>query len=167
VSNRSGTSDIMHAAPGQPRAGGDIWIMPALGGPARKIVENGNCPSWTPDGSGILYVHGTFGTARIARVAATGGESRDVPIDEPFVLRYFFPKLSEDGRWLLYQNGSSVEVVAAQGGKPRTLAEASHPAWGPGSTSVLLTSGQPERAARSRWLLSRSRGESSTDRRGR
>jgi serine/threonine protein kinase len=143
VSNRSGTSDIMHAAPGQPRVGGDIWVMPALGGPARKIVENGNTPSWTPDGSDILYVYGTFGTARIASVAATGGVSRDVPIDEPFVLRYFFPKLSEDGRWLLYQNGGSIEVVAAQGGKPKTLAEGSHPAWGPGSTSVLFTSAQP------------------------
>src|SRR6185369_15059783 len=57
VSDRSGSADIFHAAPGLPLAGGDIWVMPALGGPARRIVENGYCPSWTPDGTGVLYVH--------------------------------------------------------------------------------------------------------------
>jgi hypothetical protein len=105
VSNRSSSSDIIHSAPNLPLVGGDIWVMPALGGPARRIVENGNCPSWTPDGSGLVYVHGTFRNTRIARVASTGGESRDLPINEPSVLRYFFPSFSEDGRWLLYQNG--------------------------------------------------------------
>src|SRR5436309_2478779 len=81
VSNRSGSSDIFHAAPGLPLVGGDIWVMPALGGPARRIVENGNFPSWTPDGASLVYVHGTFRSARIARVPAAGGESRDVPIE--------------------------------------------------------------------------------------
>jgi serine/threonine protein kinase/Tol biopolymer transport system component len=160
VSNRGGT-DILHAAPGLPHVGGDIWIMPALGGPARKIVENGDSPSWTPDGTGILYVHGTFRSARIARVAATGGESRDVPIDEPFVLRYFFPRLSDDGRWLLYQNGNSVEIVAAQGGKPRVLVPSGeYPAWGPGSASILFTNSLPGKG-RTLWTapFSLARGE--------
>jgi eukaryotic-like serine/threonine-protein kinase len=160
VSNRSGTSDILHAAPGLPHIGGDIWVMPTLGGLPRRIVENGSCPSWTPDGSGILYVHGTFRSARIARVAATGGETHDVPIDEPFVLRYFFPRLSEDGRWLLYQNGNAVEVVASQGGKPRVLAQGEYPAWGPRSASILFTN---DLAGKSRTLwtapFSLARGE--------
>ena len=143
VSDRSGTSDILHAAPGLPHVGGDIWVMPTLGGPARRIVEKGSCPSWTTDGSGILYVHGTFRSARIARVSAAGGESRDIPIDEPFVYRYFFPNLSGDGRWLLYQNGRQIEVVAGLGGKPKVLAQGEYPAWGPDSTSVLFTTDEP------------------------
>ena len=142
VSSRSGSSEIFHAAPGMPHVGGDIWVMPALGGPARRIVEKGNCPSWTPDGSAILYTHGTFRNSHIARVPATGGESRDIPIDESFVALYFYPKLSDDGRWLLYQNGYSIEVVAAQGGKPKVLAQGKYPAWGAGSTTVLYTSGE-------------------------
>src|SRR5262249_2887307 len=60
VSDRSGTSEILHAAPGLPVVGGDVWIMPALGGAARRIVEHGEFPSWTPDGSALIYVHGTF-----------------------------------------------------------------------------------------------------------
>jgi Tol biopolymer transport system component len=145
VSNRSSASDLMHAAPGLPHVGGDVWVMPALGGQARRLVENGNTPSWTPDGSAILYVHGTFRSSRIARIASAGGESRDVPIEEPAVLRYFYPRLSEDGRWLLYQNGNQVEVVAAAGGKPKILARGEAPAWGPGSTSILYTSGMPDK----------------------
>jgi Tol biopolymer transport system component len=149
VSDRSGASEIFHAAPGLPHVGGDIWVMSALGGPARRIVEQGNCPSWTPDGSEILYVHGTFRNTRIARVPATGGVGRDIPIEEKAVARYFFPRLSEDGRWLLYQNGTSVEVVAASGGKSRTLAQGQYPAWGRASKSVLFTNSA---AAKSRNL---------------
>ena len=160
VSNRSGGSDIMHAAPGLPLVGGDIWVMPALGGPARRIVESGDFPSWTPDGTELLYVHGTFRSSRIARIPAAGGQSRDLPIDEPLVLRYFFPSLSEDGRWLLFQNGKQVEVVAATGGKPKFLARGEAPAWGPGSSSVLYTSATPGKS-RTLWEapFSLARGE--------
>ncbi len=143
VSNRSSSSDIIYAAPNLPLIGGDIWIMPALGGRARRIVQNGNCPSWTPDGANLVYVHGTFRHARIAMIPAAGGESRDLPIDEPFVQRYFFPGFSEDGRWLLYQNGNQVEVVPAGGGKAKVLARGESPAFGPGSTSVLYTNDAP------------------------
>src|SRR5262245_39576173 len=80
VSNRSGTSDIFHAAPGLPHVGGDIWVMPTLGGPARRSVSNGNFPSWTPDGSGIPYAHGTFSHGHSGRVSPTGAGSRDIPI---------------------------------------------------------------------------------------
>ncbi len=143
VSSRAGASDVIHSAPGLPLMGGDIWVMPALGGPARRIVENGNFPSWTPDGKSLLYVHGTFRNSRIARIPAAGGESLDLPIEEPVVFRYFFPRLSGDGRWLLYQSGFRIEAVPAAGGKARVLAEGVSPAWGPGSTSVLYTNATP------------------------
>jgi Tol biopolymer transport system component len=160
VSNRSSSSDIIHAAPGLPLKGGDIWVMPALGGAARRIVENGNCPSWTPDGAGLVYVHGTFRNTRIAVIPAAGGESRDLKIEEPFVLGYFFPSLSEDGRWLLYQNGNQVEVAPAGGGKANILARGEAPAWGPGSTSVLYTNDTPGKG-RTLWRtpFSLARGE--------
>ena len=150
VSDRSGTSEIFHSAPGLPVVGGDIWIMPALGGPARRIVENGNFPSWTSDGSALLYVHGTYRNSHIARIPASGGEGRDIPIEEKYVARYYFPRLSDDGRWLLYQNGNQIEVVAAAGGKPKVLAVGQFPAWGAGSTTILYTNGDPGKG-RSLW----------------
>ena len=139
VSGRSEGSEIMHAAPNFPLVGGGIWIMPTLGGPARRIVEEGNCPSWTPDGKELLYVHGTFRSPRMSRVAASGGASRDIPIEEANPARYFFPSLSEDGLWLLYQNGDQIQVVPSAGGKPKVLARGQAPSWGAESKSILFT----------------------------
>jgi Tol biopolymer transport system component len=146
VSSRGGGTEVGRAAPRLPHVGGGIWIMPALGGAPRRIVESGNFPSWTPDGAGIVYAHGTFRNMRIAVVPATGGESRDIPIDEPDALRYFYPRLSGDGRWLLFQNGTRIEVVASTGGAPRFLAQGQYAAWGQVSSSILFTSEAPGRS---------------------
>lgn len=74
--------------------------------------------------------------------------------------RYFFPRLSEDGRWLLYQNGTQIEVVSASGGRARILARGEFPSWGTGSTSVLYTSDTPGKG-RGLWSapFSLTRGE--------
>ena len=160
VSNRSGGSDIIHAAPGLPLVGGDIWVMPALGGPARRIVEKANFPAWTPDGSSILFIHGDFRNTRIGVISAAGGESRDLRIEDAFVARYFFPSMSDDGRWVIYQNANQIEVVPAAGGKAKTLAQGESPSWGPGSTSVLYTNATPGKG-RTLWRapFSLGRGE--------
>ena len=126
--------------------------MPALGGPARRIVERGNFPSWTPDGSAVLYVHGSVSQrphrAHSGRRAERAGTFRSRSSSSA---RYFFPRLSDDGRWLLYQNGNQIEVVAAAGGKPKVLAVGQYPAWGAGSTTVLYTNGASGQRAASLW----------------
>jgi Tol biopolymer transport system component len=93
-------------------------------------------------------------------VPAGGGESRDIHIEEQLVNRYFFPSLSQDGRWLLYQNGRQIEVAPAEGGAARLLALGAYPAWEPGSSSVLFTSERPGHN-RTLWKapFSLSRGE--------
>ena len=143
VSSRAGGTPVVHASPGSPHVGGGIWIMPTLGGAPRRIVPKGNFPTWTPDGAGIVYAHGTFRKTRIAVVPATGGASVEIPIDEPDAARYYWPSLSGDGRWLLYQDAVKIEVVKAEGGKPRLLARGRHPAWGAGSTNILFTNASP------------------------
>jgi len=150
VSTRSGATELWHAAARLPMVGGDIWTMPALGGAPRRVVAGGNFPAWSPDGSTLVYVHGTFRDTHLATVPATGGPSRDLPIDEPEVARYFFPSFSHDGHWILFQNGYRIEVVPAQGGRPALLATGSNPAWGPGSTSVLFSNSAPGKE-RSLW----------------
>jgi len=150
VSSRSSSSDLIHAAPRLPRVGGDIWTMPALGGMPRRVVENGNYPSWSPDGSSLVFVHGTFRSTRLALVSANGGESHDLPIEEPDALRYFYPTFSDDGRWLLYQNSSRIEVVAISGGKPHLLAFGEEPTWGARSSTIVFTNDAPGKS-RSLW----------------
>ena len=60
VSSRSGASSILPYGTDNPLMGGDIWVMPALGGSARRIAQKGNFPSWSPDGSRILYISGPW-----------------------------------------------------------------------------------------------------------
>jgi serine/threonine protein kinase len=38
--------------------GGDVWVVPALGGQARLLARDGNFPAWHPSGSKLLYVSG-------------------------------------------------------------------------------------------------------------
>ena len=57
---------------------------------------------------------------------------------------------SADGRWLLYQNGHRIEVVAAQGGQPKDLVQGDYPAWGARSSSIVFTSGLPGKS-RTLW----------------
>src|SRR5436309_9329730 len=59
VASRGGGA-ILPYGTDNPLMGGDIWVMPALGGSPRRIAEKGNFPSWSPDGSRILYVSGSW-----------------------------------------------------------------------------------------------------------
>ena len=160
VSDRSSGGDIMASSPQMPLVGGDIWVMPALGGPARRVVEAGNFPSFSPDGARLVYTHGPFKASRLAIAPATGGASSDLPLTGVGEGRLCWPSFSSDGRWILFQEGQTVRVVAAGGGEARRLAGGEHPAWGPGSDSVLFTNDEPGRS-RTLWEapFSRERGE--------
>ncbi len=140
VSDRSGGGDVFVAGPSLPMVGGDIWLMPALGGAARRIVGPGNFPSWSPDGRAIVYVYGTFRQSRIATVAAEGGAPADLEVKGLPLVRFFYPSYSGDGRWIAFQNGSTVCVVPAGGGEAHQIANGERPAWGPESRSIVFTS---------------------------
>ncbi|HVN76418.1 MAG TPA: protein kinase [Thermoanaerobaculaceae bacterium] len=140
VSDRAGGNDVYVVAPSLPLVGGDIWVMPALGGAARRIAGPGNFPSWSPDGRTIVYAHGTFRYSHLAVVPAEGGASKDVEIAGLPEVRFFYPSYSSDGRWLLLQNGDTVCVVPAGGGEGRELVGGERPVWGPGSRSIVFTS---------------------------
>jgi len=150
VSNRASAREVFVAAADLPLVGGGIWLMPTLGGAARRIVEAGNFPAWSPNGRSIVFVHGTFRQSRIAVVSADGGPPRDLEITGLDVARFFHPKLSDDGRWLLFQSGPQIAVAPAGGGAARVLARGSRPAWGPGARTIVFTGGEPGRS-RTLW----------------
>ncbi len=162
VSNRSSSSDIIHAAPGLPLVGGDIWVMPALGGPARRIVENGDCPSWTPDGASLLYVHGTFRNTRIAR-RSRGGRGEPRPADRRALS---WPGISVPeplgGRPVaaLPERQSGRGRPREEAGKRRSSLAARRRHGGPDRRASCTRTTRPARAARSGGRPSRStRGE--------
>ena len=58
VSTRQSRHPLAYHAPRLPLMGGDVWVMPALGGVPRRIAEDGNFPAWSPDGRCIYYLDG-------------------------------------------------------------------------------------------------------------
>ena len=44
---------------------GDLYIMPALGGTARKLADGAYDPSWSPDGSRLAFRSISDGSWRI------------------------------------------------------------------------------------------------------
>ena len=67
VSSRAGGSEIFYPGFDNPMMGGDIWVMPALGGTPRRIARDGNFPSWSPDGTKIVFVAEPHWSVRSSR----------------------------------------------------------------------------------------------------
>jgi Tol biopolymer transport system component len=104
--------------------GGDIFLVPAAGGPAAKLVERGSYPAWSPDGQTIVFQSDRSGHWDIWTVPAKGGEPRPLTKDDDVD---FQPSWSPDGKWIAYaslrlQSGARLMVVASDGsGAPRDL----------------------------------------------
>jgi serine/threonine protein kinase len=151
VSTRSSSSALIYRGPGTPLMGGDVWVMPALGGSARRIAEAGNFPSWTPDGSAIIYVVGRQGTPKILSVPASGGTPREIPIKlkagEPSLTYLFYPSYSSDGRWIVFegQPGDGIYVVSAAGGEAQRVAKGKRPVWNAGSNAIIYSNAESGR----------------------
>ena len=80
--------------------GGDLWVVPALGGAARRLAPNANFPVWRPDGSAILYVSGPENHRTVMEVPAKGGHpARSFRPSSPNS-RSARIGCSPDGRWV-------------------------------------------------------------------
>jgi serine/threonine protein kinase/sugar lactone lactonase YvrE len=144
VSSRSGKSDCLCFfiyGTDQPLMGGSIWVMPALGGSPRRIVESGTFPSWSPDGTSIIFTKGPWYGQKVYKVPATGGEPQEVSIQLkggfPFIA---YPSYSPDGRWLAFEAANTVYVVNANGGEAVPIVEGKHPKWSGDTQSLIYCS---------------------------
>ena len=147
VSTRTSSSQLIYRNANYPLLGGDIWVMPALGGLPRRIAEGGNFPSWSPDGSTLIYTSGPQGSRKILTVSASGGEAHEIPINFKALTAqtFFYPSYSSDGRWIVFeaQVGDLICVVSATGGVPIQIARGRRPVWNANSTAVIYSSGDP------------------------
>jgi Tol biopolymer transport system component len=144
VSTRSSSSNLLYPGVDYSLLGGDIWVMSALGGSARRIAESGNFPSWSQDGSMILYTRGTsWFQPKMQRVAAQGGEPQDIPItfagNEPPQPFWMYPSYSMDNRWITFEAGNNIFVVNAEGGSARRLVKGKRPVWSADSQAIIYS----------------------------
>ncbi len=123
---------------------GDIYLAPALGGAAVKLVEDGYYPSWSPDGKRIVFMSNREGRIGLWTVLADGGAP--VPLTRDDSINYQ-PAWSPDGKWVAYGSGTPgnfvLKAVASSGGTPVVLAEdygfVSRPTWSADGKDVLFS----------------------------
>ena len=147
VSTRSSSSNLLYPGVDYSLLGGDIWIMPALGGSARRIAESGNFPSWSPDGSTIIYTRGTtWFQPKMQRVSAQGGEPQDIPItfasNEPPQPFWLYPSYSSDKRWIAFEAGAYIFVVNAEGGEAKRIVNGKRPVWSADSHAIIYSNSE-------------------------
>ena len=108
----------------------DLFLMPALGGEARKIIENASDPAWSPNGQWIAFADASTGWSSIAKVSPDD-PGKLVPVTEPE--EGFFhrrPCWSRDGREIVYSRsagGASGQLwrVPSAGGEPAPITDPS------------------------------------------
>ncbi len=102
--------------------GGDVFVVPALGGAAAKLVENGYFPAWSPDGRRIAFSSERSGQWDLWVISSDGGSPTRLTDDSEIDYQ---PSWSPDGKWIAYGAGTAarfdLRVVPAGGGAPRNV----------------------------------------------
>jgi len=147
VSTRASSSNLLYPGVDFSLLGGDIWVMPTLGGSARRVAESGNFPSWSPDGKMIIYTRGTsWFQPKMRRVAAQGGEPQEIPIKfkagEPPQPFWLYPSYSADMRWIAFEAGDNIFVVNSEGGEAKRIVKGRRPVWSANAESLIYSNSE-------------------------
>jgi eukaryotic-like serine/threonine-protein kinase len=125
----------------------DVWVAPAFGGRARRIVLNAATPAWSRDGKSIAYRSQVDEALWLAE--ADGASPRHVTQLEASAVRHSQPAFSPDGRSLVFvrqisSQRSELAVVDLEAGAIRDLtrdaALALSPRWSPDGRFVYFSS---------------------------
>ena len=144
--------------------GGDVFVAPALGGTAAKLVENGYFPTWSPDGKKIVFSSERAGKWDLWVVSSEGGTPQRLTDDTSIDYQ---PTWSPDGKWIAYGSGTAAEfdlrVLPAGGGVAQSVDSGTRwvlrPGWSSDGRSLLYSG---ERAGLvSVWRLPFSGGKAS------
>ena len=96
---------------------GKLWIKPAAGGTARRLVKGDESemelwPSWSRDGRTIVFVGWTdAGLGHVRTVAATGGAAKTVTADPG---HYLNPRFSPDSKMIVFERGQGGELTSSR-----------------------------------------------------
>jgi Tol biopolymer transport system component len=124
--------------------GGDLWVAPTLGGPARRVVEDGNFPVWRPDGRAIAYVSGSEAHRTILEVPAEGGAPNRLLADSASAWEITRLRYAPDGQWLTFETTErKVFACPRAGGAPQELLSGQSHVWDATGRRLYYVNEQP------------------------
>ncbi|MBV9626141.1 MAG: serine/threonine-protein kinase [Acidobacteria bacterium] len=144
------SSALIYFSPSrEPDGEGEIWQVPALGGPPRPLVTSLTGADLSHDGKHLAYFHSGQGKLELAVADADGSNSRRLAV-LPSEYNYSDLRWSPNDQKLGFQQGRTfdydVYYVAADGGEPRPITRDGNPmsgfAWWPDSSGVVYSSSQ-------------------------
>ncbi len=130
--------------------GGNIYRVPAFGGEAIKIIDDGYNPDWSPDGGAFVFDSSRQGSRRIWVAGADGNNARQISNDESDLATHTRPAWSPDGRWIVYErqegsqsSTSALSLGSADGSRTISITDGGTrdltPAWA-GENSIVFAS---------------------------
>jgi Tol biopolymer transport system component len=106
-----------------------VFLISALGGPARKVTSGGIDPSWMPDGRSLLFATNREGEERGIFVRSLESGTQRQLTHPSLGFRDMYPKVSPDARMLAFGRSSGPEkktalfVMPMDGGDPVRLTD--------------------------------------------
>lgn len=118
--------------------GGDVWVVPALGGQARLIARDGNFPAWHPRETKVVYVSGIEDHRALMEVTADRGTpTRAVLPSESSNWEIVRVRYSPSGHWITFETTArQVFLLPAGGGSPRELLTGVSHVWDPSGQRI-------------------------------
>jgi Tol biopolymer transport system component len=117
--------------------GGDVWVVPALGGQARLLAQDGNFPAWHPSGTKMVYVSGLENHRALVEVATEGGTQRAVLPSESSNWEIVRVQYSPSGHWITFETfDRRIFLLPDGGGSPRELLSGVSHVWDPSGRRI-------------------------------
>jgi Tol biopolymer transport system component len=117
--------------------GGDVWLVPTLGGQAHRVAQEGNFPVWHPGGQKVAYVSGRESHRSILEVAPEGGTPKPVLVSESSSWEIIRVRYSPHASWITFENADGdIFILPTAGGRPRRLVSGISHVWKPSGTHL-------------------------------
>ncbi|MFH1314050.1 MAG: winged helix-turn-helix domain-containing protein [Candidatus Eisenbacteria bacterium] len=151
--------------------GGDgitIYIIPAIGGSPRKVVDPPHgiaAMDWSPDGRSLAYSSrkAMYEPHRIFLFSFETGQNRELTSPVPFSQGDYRPVFSPDGASVAFTRGDrtylqDIFIVPTRGGDPERITHSQHYIagldWTPDGEALIFSSGPTRIADLRLWRLS-------------